>query len=102
VLGLVTAEGGPTSHTAILARTLGIPAVVRCAGILDVADGALASLDGASGVVVAGVSAGTVRTIGADRLAEIERRARSRGPGRTRNGHPVALLVNIGSARGYE
>ncbi len=60
VLGLVTAEGGPTSHTAILARTLGIPAVVRCAGILDVADGALVSLDGASGVVVAGVSAETV------------------------------------------
>ncbi|MEU8161936.1 phosphoenolpyruvate--protein phosphotransferase [Micromonospora parva] len=99
VLGLVTAEGGPTSHTAILARTLGIPAVVRCAGILDVADGALASLDGASGVVVAGVSAETVRTVNADRLAEIERRARSQGPGRTRDSHPVALLANIGSAR---
>ncbi|WP_083791333.1 PEP-utilizing enzyme [Micromonospora aurantiaca (nom. illeg.)] len=28
--GLVTAEGGPTSHTAIPARTLGIPAVVGC------------------------------------------------------------------------
>ncbi|NYH42019.1 phosphotransferase system enzyme I (PtsI) [Micromonospora jinlongensis] len=99
VLGLVTAEGGPTSHTAILARTLGIPAVVRCAGILDVTDGALVSLDGASGVVVAGVSADTVRTVNANRLAEIERRARSHGPGRTRDGHPVALLANIGSAR---
>ncbi|WFE98656.1 phosphoenolpyruvate--protein phosphotransferase [Micromonospora sp. WMMD964] len=99
VLGLVTAEGGPTSHTAILARTLGIPAVVRCADILDVNDGAFASLDGASGVVVAGVSAQTVATVNADRVAEIERRARSHGPGRTADGHPVALLANIGSAR---
>ncbi|MEU8419678.1 phosphoenolpyruvate--protein phosphotransferase [Micromonospora sp. NPDC048835] len=99
VLGLITAEGGPTSHTAILARTLGIPAVVRCAGILDLPDGALASLDGASGVVVAGVSAETVTAVNADRFAEIERRARSHGPGRTADGHPVALLANIGSAR---
>ncbi|WP_405100229.1 phosphoenolpyruvate--protein phosphotransferase [Micromonospora sp. NBC_01412] len=99
VLGLVTAEGGPTSHTAILARTLGIPAVVRCAGILDVADGTLVSLDGSTGVVATGVSAETATGVNAARLAEIERRARSHGPGRTADGHPVALLANIGSAR---
>ena len=32
VLALVTVSGGPTSHTAILARSLGLPAVVACAG----------------------------------------------------------------------
>ena len=34
VLALVTEDGGPTSHTAIVARALGLPAVVRCAGVL--------------------------------------------------------------------
>ncbi|MGC4803514.1 phosphoenolpyruvate--protein phosphotransferase [Micromonospora sp. DT233] len=99
VLGLVTAEGGPTSHTAIVARTLGIPAVVRCADILEVADGTLVSLDGATGVVTAGVSAETATDVNAARRAEVERRARSHGPGRTADGHPVALLANIGSVR---
>ena len=35
VLGFVTTEGGPTSHTAILARTLGVPAVVAATGALS-------------------------------------------------------------------
>ncbi|UWP87263.1 phosphoenolpyruvate--protein phosphotransferase [Dactylosporangium fulvum] len=99
VLGLVTAEGGPTSHTAILARTLGIPAVVRCAGILDLPDGMLVSLDGTSGTVETGVSAGTAAGVNAAEVAARARRAASTGPGRTADGHPVALLANIGSAK---
>ncbi|HEY1178122.1 MAG TPA: phosphoenolpyruvate-utilizing N-terminal domain-containing protein, partial [Phytomonospora sp.] len=39
VVAFVTAEGGPTSHTAILARTMGVPAVVAAPGVLDLADG---------------------------------------------------------------
>ncbi len=39
VLALVTADGGPTSHTAVLARSRGIPAVVGCAGVTDLDDG---------------------------------------------------------------
>lgn len=35
VAGLVTAQGGPTSHTAILARTLGLPAVVGAGAALS-------------------------------------------------------------------
>lgn len=35
VIGVVTELGGPTSHTAIICRALGIPAVVSCAGALD-------------------------------------------------------------------
>src|SRR5258708_833197 len=49
VLGLVTERGGPTSHTAILARALGIPAIVCCRGVLAVPDGTLVLLDGGSG-----------------------------------------------------
>jgi len=50
VAGLATAQGGPTSHTAILARTIGLPAVVALgAGLLEAKAGTLAILDGTSG-----------------------------------------------------
>ncbi|MFY1700025.1 MULTISPECIES: phosphoenolpyruvate--protein phosphotransferase [unclassified Solwaraspora] len=98
VLALVTAAGGPTSHTTIVARALGLPAVVRCAGILDVADGTLVTVDGTTGQVAVGVDADTV----ADTTRREQRRraelAATSGPGRTADGHPVALLANIGSA----
>ncbi|MGI5241477.1 phosphoenolpyruvate--protein phosphotransferase [Dactylosporangium sp. CA-139066] len=99
VLGLVTAEGGPTSHTAILARTLGIPAVVRCADVLEVPDLSVVAVDGATGVVTAGLTDAEAADVN-DAAAEARaRRAQSHGPGRTADGHPVALLANIGSAR---
>jgi multiphosphoryl transfer protein len=50
ILGLCTARGGPTSHTAILARGFGLPAVVGAGeAVLDVANGTLGILDGESG-----------------------------------------------------
>jgi pyruvate,water dikinase len=42
---VVTTEGGPLSHAAVLARELGIPAVVGAAGALDLADGATVEVD---------------------------------------------------------
>jgi phosphotransferase system enzyme I (PtsI) len=99
VLALLTEAGGPTSHTAILARALGLPAVVRCAGVLDTPDGTVVAVDGGTGQVVIGVGA---EVVAVTRAAEERRRQRighSSGPGRTADGHPVALLANIGSAR---
>jgi len=97
VLGLVTRRGGPTGHTAILAKALGLPAVVACAGILDVEDGTVVSVDGDTGEVhpVTAAEAADVRT-----RAEADRRAAASlgGPGRTADGHPVKLLLNVGSA----
>lgn len=50
ILGLCTARGGPTSHTAIIARSLGIPAVVGAGeALLDIADGTAGILDGSGG-----------------------------------------------------
>lgn len=51
--GLVTADGGPMSHAAVIARELGIPAVVGARGaLLDIPDGATVTLDPVLGVVV--------------------------------------------------
>ncbi|YCK38816.1 phosphoenolpyruvate--protein phosphotransferase [Actinomadura sp. ATCC 39365] len=98
VLALVTEHGGPTSHTAILARGRGLPAVVACAGVLDVPDGTMIGVDGVTGEVTVGLTGPE-----ADRVQESDRRDRERlaagaGPGRTADGHPVRLLHNIGSA----
>ncbi len=45
VVGVVTELGGPTSHTAIICRSRGIPAVVSCQGALDLADGSMLLVD---------------------------------------------------------
>lgn len=52
ILGFVTKEGTPTSHTAILARALGVPAIVATGEDVDYAyDGKTAVIDGFSGTV---------------------------------------------------
>ncbi|KAF0958382.1 phosphoenolpyruvate--protein phosphotransferase [Rhodococcus sp. T7] len=95
VVGLLTAEGGPTSHTAILAKSLGLPAIVNCAGLDRLVEGRPVVLDGATGEVV--VDPGERRRSEvAERIAEA-RVAVTTGPGRTRDGAPVGLLVNIGT-----
>ena len=53
VRGIVTIEGGPTSHTAILARDLGIPAIVAIdPAIVQVAEGTLVAIDGLEGILL--------------------------------------------------
>ncbi|HEU5475375.1 MAG TPA: phosphoenolpyruvate--protein phosphotransferase [Actinophytocola sp.] len=101
VLAVVTRRGGPTSHTAILARSLGLPAVVSCPGILDLADGTVVAVDGATGAV-APVPAGAAESIRAEAERDRLRLAESSGPGRTADGHPVRLLLNVGSAAGID
>lgn len=51
VVAFVTEEGGPTSHTAIMARALGVPAVVACPGATDLTPGVEVLVDGTSGEV---------------------------------------------------
>lgn len=96
VLAFVTEEGGPTSHTAILAKSLGVPAVVGCAGATGLADGVLVIVDGSTGEVRVDPSRQEVDD--ARRRADARRAARRRagGPGRTADGYQVALLANVG------
>lgn len=96
VLGFVTEEGGPTSHSAILARAMGVPAVVALPGATDVAEGAVVAVDGSSGEVLVGPSQDRQDEL---RRLAVERKAAltsSSGPGRTLDGHTVPLLANIG------
>ncbi len=97
VLALVTEKGGPTSHTAILARALGLPAVVACSGATGIADGTWVSVDGDTGEVGTGIGEEVAGEIQRRALAERDRLGRTSGPGRTADGYPVKLLLNIGS-----
>ncbi|MFE3460019.1 phosphoenolpyruvate--protein phosphotransferase [Nocardiopsis aegyptia] len=96
VLAIVTRHGGPTSHTVILARSLGIPAVVGCEGADGLTDGTPVAVDGDTGRI--DVEPDEERS--ASVLLRARRRrellADSAGPGRTADGAPVALLLNVG------
>ena len=97
VKGILTEVGGPTSHTAILAAQLGIPAIVKVSGILEVEEGTMLALDGGVGEVVVEPTDEEVVL-----LAERSRRrasalAGSSGEGATYDGYRVKLLANIGT-----
>ncbi len=96
VLALVTEHGGPTSHTAIIAKAMGLPAIVSCPGALDLDDGVTVIVDGMAGTVTVAPSEKEVaaaRDLQAHREALL---ATGAGPGRTADGHPVQLLLNVG------
>lgn len=102
ILGLATDLGGPTSHTAILARALLIPAVV---GLGDfsaaVTGGEEVALDGHEGKVVLGPDEGERAELAAralQREADAERyRALTNLPAETTDGRHIILTANIGS-----
>ncbi|MFB0537855.1 MAG: phosphoenolpyruvate--protein phosphotransferase [Anaerolineae bacterium] len=107
VLGFCTAEGGATSHTAILARGLGLPAVVGAGpDALDVPDGATLVLDGSEGTLLVEpdkemVAGYRVRqTAAATVLAQASERAYE--PAVTRDGHRVEVVANIGNVEGAQ
>jgi len=96
VLALITEEGGPTSHTAILAKSMGVPAVVACAGATGLAEGVQVLVDGGAGQVV--VEPDQARLDAAETRAAARQAARAAfvGLGRTSDGHHVGLLANVG------
>lgn len=96
VMGIVTEQGGRTSHTAILAAQMGIPAAVKVAGATEIPDGTMVLIDGDAGQVHIEPSGDLV-----DRLGERSKRrdaalADTSGPGMTKDGKRIALLANIG------
>ena len=100
VAGLCTAQGGPSSHTAIIARTLGLPAVVAAGGaLLDVPDGQTVVLDGDGARLYWGLdeadlqSARQWRDAQQARAREIARLALQ--PAATQDGVRVEVAANV-------
>ncbi|WP_218936337.1 phosphoenolpyruvate--protein phosphotransferase [Actinomadura citrea] len=102
VVAFVTEEGGPTSHTAILARTMGVPAVVALPGATSLAEGTRVLVDGAAGTVVPDPSEAEVAAARAAAAARASALEESTGPGATRDGHRVPLLANVGGPKDVE
>ena len=103
LLGFATAQGGPTSHTAIIARGLGLPAIVATGdGVLDVPDGTLAILDGSAGNLYLNPSEADVAAA-KERMAVLaaereKARAARHEPGATKDGKRVEVAANINRA----
>ncbi|SDN51385.1 phosphoenolpyruvate--protein phosphotransferase [Actinomyces ruminicola] len=94
VVAFVTSEGGPTSHTAILARALGMPAIVGTGSAVtdQLNDGDIVLVDGTKGTIVVDPSEDQLR-----RARELASRVRVfNGDGATKDGHEVQLLANVG------
>jgi phosphocarrier protein FPr len=104
VLGVCTEKGGPTSHSAILARTLGIPAVLGCGeAIGEIAEGTPLVVDGSTGQVWISPSV-KVSSVYQEKIVEWRNlqalaRQTSRAPAVSKDGIAVEIVANIGSAK---
>ena len=103
VKGFATNIGGRTSHSAIMARSLEIPAVVSCKTITeDVNDGDMIVLDGIEGVILVNPDDATIEEYKAKRDAYIaykeELKQLVNEKTVTTDGHHVELVANIGGA----
>lgn len=94
---LVTSEGGPTSHAAILARSLGLPAVVNAPAALDIPEGTLLLVDGGTGELVVDPSPELVAQVAAAPKAPT-----FDGHGALADGTAVKLKANVGGAADAE
>lgn len=102
VTGIVTELGGKTSHSAILARALEIPAVVAVSGVLDkVQDGDSMVVDGSEGVVIVNPTGEETAEYSARREAFLkEKKDLERFIGQptvTKDGVHIELVANIGN-----
>jgi phosphocarrier protein FPr len=101
VLGICTALGSATSHSAILARTLGIPSVVGIGSpIVELAEGTLLALDGETGEVWIQPESETLTALQAKRevwqAVQQQAREMAHQPAITRDDRQISVLANIG------
>ncbi|MGD8552257.1 MAG: phosphoenolpyruvate--protein phosphotransferase, partial [Anaerolineales bacterium] len=102
VLGFCTAEGGPTSHTAILAKALCLPAVVGASSaVLTAESGKTMIIDGSTGEVFVEPDEEQLRTSDqARRVYEQQAQAdllEATDPAKTTDGHLIEVVANVGN-----
>src|SRR5919107_55372 len=102
-LGFVTAEGSRTSHVSIMARSMGIPAVVGVGPDLEAAfESDTVAVDGGEGYAILDPDPDTVAEFGRKREAMAEERvaleAYKHVEARTRDGRRIEVSANLGSA----
>ncbi|KQZ30812.1 PTS galactitol transporter subunit IIC [Caulobacter sp. Root1472] len=102
VAGFCTAKGGPTSHVAILAAAMGIPAIVAAGpGVLDVTEGASLILDAENGTLRVGPDASQLADAQTAIAARHERKAAAKAAAhqesRTADGTRIEVFGNVGS-----
>ncbi len=107
VKGIVLSGGGLTSHTVILARSLGIPVVLAVGEELDtVINGQMICMDAEKGVIYIDPDRQVIADLKQKRNAiEIEKdeaRKTSYKPTKTADGEPVEVYANIGSVKDAE
>ena len=105
VAGILTARGGATAHSAIVARALGIPALVGAGpGVLLLAAGTLLLLDGQRGRLHVTPDTATLQRATVERDTREQRlqaaSAQRHEPAVTRDGHAVEVFANIGESAG--
>lgn len=98
VKGLVVENGGPTSHTAIVARNLGVPAIVGCKNIGEVENGVTVLINGRSGELIENPDQNLVNQE-INKENEFKAKFKSvEGPGKLKDETFIQLLANCGNA----
>ncbi len=103
ILGFCTVKGGPTSHVAIMARSLGVPAIVSAPFVLDdIEEDSILIINGGDGTVIIKPDENEIRTAKKNQQ-EIEdvwviQLASAHEPAVTTDGFEVEIVSNIGSA----
>lgn len=99
--GIATISGGPTSHSAILARSLGIPAVSGIPAEMLRSDAETLALNGTRGILWRNPTFEQQENIQQQRNQWLAQRAEqlqsSHQPAETIDGHPIEIVANIGS-----
>lgn len=102
VVALITSDGGPQSHTAILARQLGLPAVVAARGIQAFTDGTEVFVDAGLGTITDEVTEEHHRLAAAWVELQNNPLTYEGGGAVLSDGTAVQLLANIGNAQDAE
>ena len=103
LLGMITREGSTNSHTAILARSMNLPALIQCKEIADDWDGRLAILDGYNSCVYIDPEPELLASLKAKQEEDIRQRAlleELKGQDNTTvDGRTIKVYANIGGPK---